>query len=484
MSSTVESELRDEERQDAREGFLARVALRFASVIERWFPDAFIFALLAVALVAGAALAIGASPATVATNFSTGFWDLIPFTMQMAMVVVTGYIVASSPPAERLITRLAAIPRTARGGVTFIAVISLVTSMVNWGFGLVFAGLLARAMARRTELGLDYRAAGAAAYLGIGGIWALGLSSSAAQLQANPKSLTPELLAITGVIPFRDTIFLWQSLFLAAVIFVVSIVIAYLSAPHKANSVTAEDLGVDVHDAPPPLPKRERPGDWLEYSPVLPLIVGALVFGWLLREFASNDPILVISNLSTYNLLFLTLGMLLHWRPRRFLLAVKNAVPACASILVQFPFYAGIAAIMTRAQDADGNTVAHYISQGFVSVASHGTFGLVIGIYSAVLGLFIPSGGGKWIIEAPYVMQASNDLQAHLGWTVQIYNAAEALPNLVNPFWMLPLLGILGLRARHLVGFTAVQLVFHLPIVLGLLWFLGNTLTYTPPVQP
>ncbi len=81
-------------------------------------------------------------------------------------------------------------------------------------------------------------------------------------------------------------------------------------------------------------------------------------------------------------------------------------------------------------------------------------------------------------------MDAANAVQYHLGWTVQIYNAAEALPNLINPFWMLPLLGILGLKARHIVGFTAVQFVVHVPLVLGLLWLLGSTLTYTPPVMP
>ncbi len=473
-----------EPRDPERESPLARLALRFAGFVERWFPDAFIFALVAVAVVAVAALAIGAPPATVAESFSAGFWDLIPFTMQMAMVVITGYVLASSPPADRLIHRLAAMPRTGRGGVAFIAAVGLIASLVNWGFGMVFAALLARAMAKREELGLDYRAAAASSLLGIGSLWALGLSSSAAQLQANPKSLTPELLAITGVIPFRQTIFLWQSLTIALVVFVMGVAIAYLSAPRKRHAVTASDLGVKIEDHLEPLPKRTRPGEWLEYSPILPLFIGALVAGWLLRELAANDPIKVISNLNTYNLLFLALGMVFHWRPRSFLRAVTKAVPACAGILIQFPFYAGIAGIMTRAADGDGHTVAHYISQGFVSIATTGTFALVVGIYSAVLGLFVPSGGGKWIVEAPYVMGAANDLHYHLGWTVQIYNAAEALPNLINPFWMLPVLGILGLRARHVVGFTVVQLVIQLPVVLGLLWLLGNTLTYAPPVHP
>ena len=104
-----------------------------------------------------------------------------------------------------------------------------------------------------------------------------------------------------------------------------------------------------------------------------------------------------------------------------------------------------------------------------------------MGIYSAILGFFIPSGGGKWIIEAPYVMQAAHDLKYHLGWSVQIYNAAEALPNLINPFFMLPMLGILKLKAKDVIGFTVTQLIFHIPLVLFLLWILGRTLTYVAP---
>jgi short-chain fatty acids transporter len=107
-----------------------------------------------------------------------------------------------------------------------------------------------------------------------------------------------------------------------------------------------------------------------------------------------------------------------------------------------------------------------------------------MGIYSAILGFLLPSGGGKWIIEAPYMMQAANDLHVHLGWAVQVYNAAEALPNLINPFWMLPLVGILGVKARDIVGFSFLQLLVHFPLVLFLLWYFAGTLQYTPPVIP
>jgi short-chain fatty acids transporter len=132
--------------------------------------------------------------------------------MQMAFIVIGGYVVATAPLVAKLIDRLAAWPRNGRGAVAFVALISMLASLLNWGFSLVFGGLPVRALARRDELKMDYRAAGAAAYLGLGATWAMGLSSSAAQLQANPASIPKPLLAITGVIPFTETIFLWQSI--------------------------------------------------------------------------------------------------------------------------------------------------------------------------------------------------------------------------------------------------------------------------------
>ena len=465
-------------------GVLPRVALRCAAFAERWFPDAWVFAALAVVFVALAALAFGATPAAVAQGFGKGYWSLIPFTMQMAFVVIGGYVVATAPVVARLIARIAQWPRTGRGAIVLVAALSMLTSLLSWGFSLVFGGLLARALASREELRMDYRAAGAAAYLGLGAVWAMGLSSSAAQLQANPASMPPDLLAITGVIPFTQTIFLWQSVVLTAVLIVVSLAVAWLTAPVGAAARTAQDFGIEPGLVSQPLPPRTRPGEWLEYSPLLTLLLSGLAGIWLFGEFAAKPLVSAIADLNTYNLLFLTLGLLLHWRPRSFLDAVTRAVPATTGVLVQFPLYGGIAMLLTQAPGSDGLALAQRLSELFVSITSHHTFALVMGTYSAVLGFFVPSGGGKWIIEAPYVMQAANELQYHLGWSVQIYNAAEALPNLINPFWMLPLLGVLGLKARDIVGFTFVQLLVHAPLVLLLLWWLGGTLDYMPPQMP
>ena len=466
------------------EGAMARLGIRFTAWAERWFPDAFIFVAIAVVIVALGALANGAPAPAIAKSFGDGFWSLIPFTMQMAFVTIGGYVVATSPPVQKLIDRMALLPKTGRGAIGFVAAATMLSSFLSWGLSLIFGGLLARSLARRADLRMDYRAAGAAAYLGLGATWAMGLSSSAAQLQANPKSLPPNLLPITGVIPFSETIFLWQSMLIAAILFVMSVIIAYVSAPTPTNAVTAQDLGIDVAAKEEKLDPPAQPGEWLEHWPILNILLVLIAGAWIVQEFARQSWITAISNLNTYNLLFLTLGLLLHWRPKRFLMSVAKSVPATAAILIQFPLYASISAILTGAKNADGHTLSEVITHAFVSLNTTGSFPVSMGVYSAVLGFFVPSGGGKWLLEAPYVMQAANELKVHLGWAVMVYNAAEALPNLINPFWMLPLLGILGLKARDIVGFSFLQLLIHLPVVLFLLWALAFTLTYHPPVMP
>jgi short-chain fatty acids transporter len=467
-----------------RDSWLTRLAQRSCAFFERWFPDAYAFALVAVIFVAACAMLIRVAPLQVAISFSEGFWSVIPFTMQMSFIVIGGYVTADSPPVARLIARVAALPRSAPGAVALVACAGMLISLLHWGLSMVMASLLARALARRTELRMDYRAAGAAACLGAGTVWALGLSSSAAQLQANPTSMPPALLAVTGVIPFTDTIFLWQSLLVAAITVVVSTVVALKSSPSADAARTAQSLELDVSEASHVLPPRQRPGDWLEYSPLLCLCIVALGASWLVWQFSQKGPAATIANLNTYNFLFLMLAMLLHWRPRRFLEAVMRSVPSVAGVLIQYPLLGALTSMMTTARNAEGGNLAHTLSNAFAAVASNATFAPLVSLYSALLGLVIPSGGGKWLVEGPYVMQAANDLHYNLGWTVQVYNAAEALPNLINPFWMLPVLGILGLKARDLIGFTFVQFIVNLPLVMLLLWLLGMTLPYHPPVMP
>jgi len=466
-----------EAKRPITETALARFGLALANWSERWFPEPLVFALAGVIIVFILGLLLGQPPGKLAIEGGKNFWTLVPFTMQMVMIIIGGYVVASTPVVRGLIQKLATIPKNGRTAVAMIALFSVLTSLISWGLSLIFSGLLTREMARRVK-GMDYRAAGGAAYLGLGAVWALGLSSSAAMMMATKGSIPASLFAISGVIPLKQTLFLWQSLVTALVLVVVSVVLAYASAPSAENAKTAEDFGIEYESAERKLEPRTRPGEWLEYSPLLTVLVAAILL-WYLFDFFRNSPqgALAALDLNTYNLLFITIGLLLHWRPKSFVKAVVECVPATGGVLIQFPFYAVIFGMIV------GTGMSDWLATAFAKVTTQGTYPVLVAVYSALIGVFVPSGGSKWVIEAPYILQAANLHHVHLGWVVQIYNASEALPNFVNPFWMLPLLGILRLKAKDIVGYGVLQMIVHLPIVLFLCWFFARYIPYLPPMK-
>jgi short-chain fatty acids transporter len=459
------------------EGTLARCGLALARWSDRWFPDPLVFALLGIVFVFFTGIALHEPARNLVIQGGKSFWALIPFTMQMAMVIIGGYVVASTPVVYGLIRWLAGVPKTPRAAITLVAFLSMLTSLLSWGLSLIFSGLLVRELTERVK-GMDYRAAGAAAYLGLGAVWALGLSSSAALLMTTKSAIPPPLLAIAGVIPLTQTIFLWQSLVTAASLLLASVLVSYFSAPAPENAKTAGDYGLKFEPIDMTLEPKAKPSEWLEYSPLLTIAV-VLLLGWFLVEVFRTSPqgALAALDLNTYNLIFITAGLLLHWRPKRFLRAVSQAVPATGGVLIQFPFYAVIFGMIAN------TSITSWLAALFTRITTPGTYPLLVALYSAILGVFVPSGGSKWVIEAPYVLQAANQQHVHLGWVVQIYNAAEALPNLINPFWMLPLLGILRIKARDLVGYGTLQLIVHVPIVFFLCWFFARTIPYLPPVK-
>ena len=110
----------------------------------------------------------------------------------------------------------------------------------------------------------------------------------------------------------------------------------------------------------------------------------------------------------------------------------------------------------------------------FTRLQRHGSFGFALGLSTAaslaryLIDPALPDIPEVILGAVVYVglLAAANAWQVNLGWTVQIYNAAEALPNLINPFWMLPLMGILNVKARDLAGYSILQLLFHAPVVL------------------
>src|SRR5215831_16312583 len=296
--------------QKAEGTWLASVGLDLSQWFERWFPDAFALALVAVIIVFIACVAIGNSPIQTAQWFGGGFWDLVAFTMQMTMIIISGYALATAPPVYSVILRIARLPRTGRGAAAFVGLFSMLSSLLSWSFSLIFSGLLAREVTHRVK-GADYRAIGAAAYLGVGSIWALGLSSSAALIMATPASLPQSISKISGVIPIDQTLGLWQSMFTAAALLLASMAITFFSAPPATQARSMADMGIAYEPPAVEMGGPKKPGEWLEHSPLLTVLVSVVGIAYVSREVAVRGAS-VLLDLNHYIFLFLVAGILLH----------------------------------------------------------------------------------------------------------------------------------------------------------------------------
>lgn len=453
---------------------LERVSSRTNAWVEQWMPDAFIFALGGTLVVALGALMVDpemrANPLRIIDAWGSGFWSLIPFTLQMTMMIVSGYVLATSPAVFRFIQRAAEMPRTAKGAVVLVALFSMLSSLLNWGFSVIFSAVLAREVARRVPKA-DYRALAAASCTGLGTVWAQGLSGSAALQMASAASMPPALVKLVGVIPLTETIFRWESALCVVIEIVVVMAVWWMFAPGPARSRSAADLGMDLGPATTPvLPPPERKGEVLEHSPVLMLPLVVLGFVYLGRSVAARSSsfssAVTAFDFNTINLFLLMLGGLLHWTPASLMRAVRDATPAASGVILQYPFYAGIFGIMT------GTGLSAAIANVFVHVSSAALYPAMIFTYSAVLGVFVPSGGAKWVIEAPYVLQSAQQLGVPAGWMVVTYDLGEAVANLLQPFWMLPILGIMQLKARDVMGYTYLIALVVFPLALVLVTIL------------
>lgn len=419
---------------------LSRPATR---LMERWLPDAFIFVIVLTLIAALAAmLGQGTGPVELIRIWGTGFWELLSFAMQMLLVLVTGYILASSPPVRRLLARMAGLAGSRGGAILLVSVVSLAASWINWGFGLVVGAIFARELAR--QIRVDYRLLVAAAYSGFV-VWHGGLAGSIPLTIATPGHFTQDQI---GVIPTAQTIFSGWNLLIVAALFIAVPLVNRAMLPSRDEEVLVNpDLLRET--APAPRTRAPSPAERLEESPVLMYLIGIPGLVWLLLHFTGGGAL----NLNVVNFMFLFLGIVLHGTPRSLLAALDEAVRGGAGIVIQFPFYAGIMAIMVE------TGLAASLSEWFVSMSTASTLPFWSFISAGIVNIFVPSGGGQWAVQAPIMLPAAEALGADVARVAMGVAWGDAWTNLIQPFWALPMLGIAGLKARDIMGFCVIHLV-------------------------
>ncbi len=426
----------------------------FVRVFEFAIPDPYVFAVLLTLVTALLALILAPhhAPVAVASSWYKGIFDIFEFALQMILILVTGYALASSAPVRRGLFALAARPTTTRSAVTLTFLVSAIACWLNWGFGLVVAGLLSRAIAQRMRI--DFGWLVAAAYCGFL-VWASGLSSSIALAQATPGSKLNIVQSLTGaVLPLTKTVF---TAFNLAPVVALLIVIPFLfmAFEPRGDDVIAARLPVEDVGDDGPVERKPTLGAILDNAWILNLAIVAAGAYYLISNWVTAGFSLPIQSVI---FIFFLLGLLLHWTPVGYVRAINDAARVTGPLLIQYPLYGGIMGIMT------GTGLAGVIAQWFVAFSTAGTLPFWSYLSSVIISLFVPSGGGHWAVQGPFVVPAAAKLGASQAATAMGVAVGEEVANMIQPFWCLPVLAIAGIGLRRVMAFTA--MVFFVALVI------------------
>ena len=423
-------------------------------VVNRWLPDPFLFAIILTIVVFIAAL-VGTqqTPLQLVDSWgnSSGFWGLLSFSMQMALVLVLGSAMASAKVCKQALNAIAGLAHDKKSAILVTTFVSTICCWLNWGFGLIAGALLAKAVARRVK-DVDYPLLIASAYSGFV-IWHAGLSGSI-PLQIGAEGGT-EILGVMYYAPTSATIFHPMNLLMVGVILVLMPFVNYAMHPDKDHTILVDpNLLVDEEER---TYKRETPADKIEHSRILWVITLVLGFAYIIYYFATKGFNL---DLNIVNMIFLFLGILLHGDLRKYVDAIADAAGGAAGILLQFPFYAGIMGLMVATNPDTGVSLAGIIANFFTNISNDITFPVLTFLSAGIINFFVPSGGGQWAVQAPIVMPAATQMGIEYGRAAMAIAWGDQWTNMIQPFWALPALGIAGLSARNIMGYLVIVTIF------------------------
>ncbi|MGH9776799.1 MAG: short-chain fatty acid transporter [Candidatus Acidiferrales bacterium] len=445
---------------------LNRIARFFVGVSERWMPDPFLFCILLTA--ATYLLALGLTPAgpvALAQHWFNGLWTILPFAMQMILILLTGYALASSRPVRRLLERIASIPRTQSSAIVILTLASALAALVNWGFALVASALLAREMGRRVP-NCDFGFLVAGAYSGFV-IWHSGLSGSIPLVSATAGSELNFIANHTGVAvtQLAQTIGLPLNLTLVAGTLIGLPLMFWLMQPRGKQVRPADPalLAEKELDAEADADKPRTPAEKLEGSRAVLLLLIVLGAAFLGHHFYTRGFDL---NLNVVILLFLLLGMALHARPAAYVRAFNQAARVAGPLALQYPLYGGIMGMM-----ADSGLGAQ-ISNWFVSISTATTFPVFCFWSAALVNLFVPSGGGQWAVQGPIMIPAGLELGVRPEVTAMAVAFGDQNTNMLQPFWALPILSVARLSVRDIMGYCVMTFLLSAALSTLVLWLL------------
>jgi len=421
---------------------------------ERWVPDSWVICMILTTLALALSIfGAGAGVEEAVLAWGDGVWVLLTLAMQFTIAMVAAHACVTSRPVFRLLDRLAGLPNPEKPAqaVCLAAGFSLLTAYLNWALCLVACALFVPFVCRRNPRA-DVRVVIAGAYIGLGTVWHCGLSGSAPLILATPgnplldPSSGPPVLG--RLYPVTETLFNTFNLLYMAVIGAVGLATAVALHPRRDPVTFSEEQLERILPVPPDPPLAPgTPGQTVDHFRgwvwlAVILLAYPLGHSIVTRGFGTSWTI------NAYNVTFLSLALLLHGRALPFLRACRQGVDAAWGIILQFPFYAGIFGLMQNAG------LGQWIGHLFAQLASQGSYPFVVYVYSGLMNLFVPSAGSKWLIEAPFLIPAGEQLDVSVVTVLLAYAYGDSTTNLIQPFFAIPILAVTRLRFGDIVGYT------------------------------
>jgi short-chain fatty acids transporter len=457
--------IRRKKREEEIKMFV-RATKFFVKYAEQYVPDPFLYAIILTFIAIIAALIwTPSSFVLITTAWYKGLWDILAFALQMALILVTGYTLAEAPLVKKGLSALARIPNSQVGAVITVFLVAAIASFLNWGFGLVVGALVAREIAKRLEK-VDFAFLVAAAYMGFM-VWASGLSSSIALATATKGSKLNIIEQITGkTMGLGSTVFTAYNLVPVVLLLLLMPFILKWMAPSDADMKTVDRSALmkqDRRDETRLTMNKQTFATRLENAWIINLLLFAMGVVYEISDISKNGFSLDINK---FIFLMLMFGLLFHWTPIRYVMTFNRSARTVGPLLLQYPLYGGIMGIMT------GTGLAGELAQGFVAFSTHRTLPFWSFISSNVISLFVPSGGGHWAVQGPFMVPAATKLGVNPGMTAMATAMGEQTANMIQPFWALPILAIARLGIRDIMGYCVIALI------VGLVLFGGSLLIF------
>ncbi|HEY4665344.1 MAG TPA: TIGR00366 family protein [Comamonas sp.] len=430
---------------------MSKITAFFTELMRKYLPDPFVFAILLTLLTMALAFAVESRPIDlVVADWGKGFWSLLAFTTQMAVILVMGYVLAAAPVVNRFLDKIASYVDTPRQAIIVATIVGCVGSYLNWGFGLVIGGIMARKLALRVK-GVHYPLIIASAYTGFT-MYSLGFSATIPVL-ISTKGHTFE--STMGLIPLTETIFSAPMLITSLVVLIALPLLNAAMHPKQGEKVVELDPSVIAQENKSGSASSELLGDEktlayrLNNSRLLSLLIGLCGMAYVGLHFFKGGNL----DLNMINFFILFLGILLLKTPMQYVEKVNEGVKTIGGIILQFPFYAGIMAIM------HGSGLVESIAEVFVNISTVDTLPLWGLVSSFFINFFAPSGGGHWVLQGPFMIDAATTLGASQAQTAMSVMLGNGWNDLVQPFWILPALALSKLKLKDIMGYTVVSMM-------------------------